>query len=609
MSLAHEKARPARGAAFGIERSLNKARWVMAEDSLSDVQDIMRMQKMPELVAKLLSSRGIQGDAVEPFIDPKLARDFPDPFSMQGMRDFADDIATEIEKSTKFAVFGDFDVDGSTSSAVFVRFFRALGFEIPFYIPDRMAEGYGPNINALKSLQDQGAEYVFIADCGTTSFDVIAAGREMGLKIVIFDHHEPEDKLPVANHVINPKRHDDESGLDVLAAVGVCYLSCVAINNVLKARGYYDAKGLKAPDMRNMLDLVALGTVCDMVPLTGANRLFVRYGLPMIERQSNIGIKALSEVAGVSGTVDSYTCGFMLGPRINAGSRVHKAYLGAEMLSSEDAEHAKNIAWTLNDCNDKRKAIQTEMIERAKRKVEAEGLDQHPLLFIDDEKGHPGLSGLVAGQVKELYNKPCIVVTYADGEDGRREGRGSGRSVAGVNMATAFIDARHAGHVLKGGGHAMAGGFTLLPEQVEGLQAFLNEHVAKQLESAEPMVDTEIDGVISVRGVQVGLARDIERFVGPYGMANEEPLFVLPNVKLQMVDVVGGAHVKCMIVDAEGGSRIKAIAFRAADTEMGEVMLKKQGAPMHVVGFIRINSWNGNETAELHIKDVALLQG
>ena len=593
-------------AAFGVQRSANAARWVMADDDMSAIQSIMRMQKMPELVARILSSRGIDADDVDAFIDPKLARDFPDPFSMQDMRAFAEDAADDIENGVKIAVFGDFDVDGSTSSAVFIKFFRAIGIEIPFYIPDRMVEGYGPNINALKTLQEKGAEYVFIADCGTTSFDVIAQGRELGLKITIFDHHESEDKIPNANFVINPKRRDDESGLGVLAAVGVCYLACVAINNVLKSRGYYDKNNITPPDMRMFLDLVALGTVCDMVPLNGANRLFVRHGLPMIERQLNTGIAALSDVAGVSGKVDSYTCGFMLGPRINAGSRVHKAYLGAEMLASEDADHAKNIAWTLNDCNDKRKAIQDEMMQRAKRKVEAEGLDQNALLFIDDEDGHPGLSGLVAGQLKEIYKKPCCVVTYATGEDGRREGRGSGRSVPGVNMASAFIDARHAGHCVKGGGHAMAGGFTVLPEQVDGLKTFLNDHVQKQLESAETSVETVIDGVLSVRGVQVDFARDVERFIGPYGMANEEPLFILPHVKLQFVDVVGGSHVKCTIVDAEGGSRIKAVAFRALDTDMGQLMLNKQGALMHVVGFIRINSWNGNESAELHIKDVAL---
>ncbi len=609
MSLAVEKELPVAAAAFGVEQSLSKARWVMVRDDMKDVQDIMRLRKMPELVARILSSRNVALDDVDSFVDPKLAKDFPDPFSLQGMRAFADEICDEIEKGTKFAIFGDFDVDGSTSSAVFIRFFRALGLDIPFYIPDRMKEGYGPNINALKNLQDQGAEYVFIADCGTTSFDVVSAGRELGLKIVIFDHHESEDSLPDANHVINPKRRDDESGLDALAAVGVVYLACVALNNELKTRGYYEAKGLTAPDMRSFLDLVALGTVCDMVPLTGANRLFVRYGLPMIESCKNIGIQALSEVAGVSGQVDSFTCGFMLGPRINAGSRVHKAFLGAEMLASEDSEHAKNIAWTLNDCNDKRKAIQNEMMNRAKRKVESEGLDQHPVLFIDDEDGHPGLSGLVAGQLKEIYKKPCCVVTYADGEDDRREARGSGRSVPGVNMASAFIAARHAGHVLKGGGHAMAGGFTALPDQIEGLKAFLNENVAHQLGSGEVNIETEIDGVLSVRGVQVELARDIEAFIGPYGMKNEEPLFVLPHVKLNMVDVVGGSHVRCTVSDAEGGSRIKAVAFRAADVPMGVAMLKQQGKLMHLLGYIRINSWNGKETAEFHIKDAAMAAG
>ena len=592
---------------LNVEESLGLARWVLPPGQMDVVEQMVRTHDLPEIVARLLNVRGVAPEQLECFLNPRLATDFPDPFSLAGMTAMAEDLAQAVIDGRRIAVFGDFDVDGATSTAIFVRFFRSLGIEVPFYIPDRMKEGYGPNETALRILKDKGAEIVLICDCGVTAFDVIAAGRKMGLEIYVFDHHEAEETLPEAAHIINPKRKDDTSGLRMLAACGVVFMACVAVNAKLREKGYFTQRGLPEVPLKEWLDIVALGTVCDMVPLTGVNRLLVRAGFAQMEKRSNPGIVALYNVANLSGTPSVYHAGFVLGPRINAGSRVHQADLGARLLSTDDPEEAKNIAWTLNDCNDRRKEIQEEMMDHAVRMVEAEGLQQRPLIMVGHEDWHPGLSGLVAGRLKEKYGKPSVCITYAPGPDSALEGRGSGRSVPGVNMGAAFIEARNAGILLKGGGHAMAAGFTVTPDRIEALRDFLTVHVEKQLGGSMTPMETVIDGVLSVRGATLAFVKLIQNSLGPFGQEHPEPLFVLPNVRLHRVDIVGKDHVRAQLGDWEGGSWLKAVAFRAAETPLGQAMLKHGGnRPFHIAGHFKINEWNGQESVEMHIEDGVL---
>jgi len=579
------------------DKSLNKTRWVVPDPDMDAVANIARKYDLPEIVARLLVVRGVAEKDVHGFLYPTLKEHFPDPFSLKGMTKMAEDMAAAIKDKKKIAIFGDFDVDGATSSALLHRFLKHNNIDAPIYIPGRLTEGYGPNIDALKSLKDEGADIVFLLDCGTTAFDTVKAGTEMGLKIIIVDHHEAEDTLPECWHIINPKRKDDVSSLDMLAAVGVTFLVCVAINNKL---------GGDAP-LKSFLDIVALGTVCDMVPLTKANRLFVRHGFEAMAHSDNVGLRSLIEVSKISGEITPYHAGFVLGPRINAGSRVHKSDLGATLLSIDDVQEAGNIAWTLSDCNDKRKDIQAAMEATALSKVEAQALDQHPAIFVDDESFHQGLSGLVAGRLKEKYKKPAIVVTYAENGEGVMEGRGSGRSVAGVHIAQAFIDARNEGLIVKGGGHAMAGGFTVEPDKVKAFKDFLYTHIAKQLESGGADITTDIDAVISVRGAQPTFIKMIHDYVGPFGQGFEEPLFMLQNVRLHSVDVVGEAHIRCMVSDWEGGARMKAMAFRAVGTDLGEALLKNGRQPFNLVGTLKIDNWGGTEKVEMHIKDAIVL--
>ncbi len=570
----------------------------MPDVELSIIEQVARRYELPEAVARLLCSRQVEEAEIARFLNPTLKDDFPDPFSLKGMAELADDVSDAVIKKRKISIFGDFDVDGATSSAILHRFLKHYGVNAPIYIPDRLTEGYGPNTEALQKLKADGAEIVFLLDCGTTAFDIVAEGRGMGLEIIILDHHEAEEDLPEANHVVNPKRRDDTSGLTMLAACGVTFMACVAINNRLKEKTS-DA----GPDLKNWLELVALGTVCDMVPLKGVNRLFVKAGFERMAKRQNAGIKALLEVAKVNGVPDVFTAGFVLGPRINAGSRVHKADLGAQLLSTDDPEEAKNIAWTLQDCNEKRKEIQAQMEFEAIQKVEAGGLDQFPAIVVDDEGWHPGLAGLVAGRLKEKYGKPACVITYTD--NGKKEGKGSGRSVPGVNIAKVFIDARNDGLLEKGGGHAMAGGFTVLPEQIETFRQFIYDHVKKQASSGAANSDSVIDGVLSVRGLRADFVKLIRDSVGPFGQEHPEPLFVVNNVRIHSADIVGSSHVRVLAGDWEGGTRLKAVAFRAVDTPLGDALLKQGKRSFHLCGTLKINEWQGRESVEMHIKDAA----
>jgi len=584
--------------------SFNKARLHLPDVELSVVEQIARTYDLPEVAARMLAARGIAQDDIPSFLNPTLKENLPNPFSMAGMEDMASEIAAAISEGKAFAIFGDFDVDGATSSALLYRFLKHCGIDAPIYIPGRLTEGYGPNTAALRKLKDDGADILFLLDCGTTAFDTVADGADMGLDIVILDHHEAEDKLPAACHVINPKRQDDDSGLDVLAAVGVTFMACIAINNKLRGAGFYTDNGIDEPPLMRWLDIVALGTVCDMVPLLNVNRLFVRRGFEIMQNSQNIGLKELIKVSKINGPLETYHAGFILGPRINAGSRVHKSELGARLLSTDDEAEANDIAWTLNDCNDKRKAIQGEMEREAIAQVESQGLDQYPVIFVASETFHQGMSGLVAGRLKEKYGKPAVAVALIE-DDGISEGCGSGRSVPGIHIAQAFIDARNEGLITKGGGHAMAGGFTLAKDGIDAFREFLYAHIEKQAASNDPNVVTRLDGVVTVRGATPDFINLLQQSIGPFGQEYPEPLFMFQNVRVNKADVVGDSHIRVMISDWEGGTWMKAMAFRSVGTPLGDALLKQKTAAFDIVGTLKIDNWTGTDKAEMHIKDGA----
>lgn len=590
-----------------VDKSVSNARWVFPDVSNDKIQRMMSDFSVPEIVARLLVARQVEPEQIDSFLFPRLSRDFPDPFKMADMQGFSAWLADAIMAGKKIAAFCDFDVDGSTSAAVLKKFFRHLGIDIPLYIPDRMVEGYGPNAKALHTLKSQGAEIVLMADCGTTAFDVIAEGRAIGLDICVFDHHEQGDTLPDATWIINPKRRDDTSGFGMLAAVGVTFLACVAINRALREANYFTTKNISEPPLKEWLDLVALGTVCDMVPLTGPNRLLVRAGFQQMGLKRNVGLNALCEVGGLKKAPTPDDAGFVLGPRINAGSRVHQADLGAKLLSCEDAEDAKNLAWTLNDCNAKRRTIQADMMAEATNMIEQKSLADKPLIMVADESWHVGLNGLVAGQIKERYSKPACCIAFAVGMSGELEGRGSGRSVPGFNLAALFMAAKDAGLLIKGGGHAMAAGFTVTPDKIDALYEFFLAEADKIAGGADLISEETVDGIASIRGVRPDFVKILQDNVGPFGQENPEPKFVLPSIRVAVANVVGDAHVSIQFTDAEGGARMKGIAFRAVGTPLGDILLQSKGGRLlHLLGQFKINHWNGIDSVEFLIGDAAI---
>lgn len=593
--------------ALKVSESLKKSRWVYPDVKQDDVVQIAQSNDLPEFVARLLCLRGVEANDVRGFLNPTLREHFPDPFSMAGMKALAEDLADAIETGRTIGVFADFDVDGATSSAILKRFFRHLGQDVPVYIPDRLCEGYGPSAEALQALKEQGADIVLIVDCGITAFEAVQAGTDMGLTICVLDHHEPEDKLPNSKHIINPKRHDDTSGLDMLAACGVAFMVCVAVNNVLKARDYFTKQGIGEPNMKGWMDILALGTVCDMVPMRGVNRLFTRIGFEQMAFQNNPGIRALCEVANIQEAPNAQHAGWSLGPRINAGSRVHRSDLGSQLLSTDDLEEARSIAWTLEDCNKERKEIQREMMEEAIDKVEAEGLADMPIIIVGDIDWHAGLSGLVAGRLKERYGKPSVCVTYAENPLGILEGRGSGRSVPGFSMADAFIEGRNKGLLVKGGGHAMAGGFTIMPDKLPAFRDFLYENVEKQMAEYDPTPEVLIDAIATVQGARADMVKLVTQNVGPFGVGNPEPVFALANVRVHQVDILKDKHIRLLISDWEGVGRMKAMLFGGVGTELGETLINKPKLPYHLAGQFSINSWQGRESVEFHVTDGALV--
>jgi single-stranded-DNA-specific exonuclease len=589
---------------FDVQRSLGDKRWCFTPADEDEIVRLVQNHSLPEFVARLLVQRGVKAGEVDAFLNPTLRDHFPDPFSFTGMREFAEDCAQCIIDGTPIGVFADFDVDGATSAAIITRFLRHFDIAPPVYIPDRLIEGYGPNPAAMQSLKEQGAEFVIMADCGTTAFEPLKAAHEIGLRVAIFDHHEAEDELPLAAHIINPKRQDDTSGLGMLAACGVSFMACVAVNNVLREKGYYQQAGKDEAPLKSWLDLVALGTVCDMVPLQGVNRLFVKAGFEQMAYHNNRGIAALCQVGRIEKAPEPKDAGWSLGPRINAGSRVHRSDLGAKLLSTDDQEEAQSLAWALEECNQQRKSIQSEMMKVATNKTEFLGGDNDNFILVDDESFHSGLSGLVAGRLKDRYGKPSIVVTYVENEDGIVEGRGSGRSVQGVNMADIFIAARNEGILLKGGGHAMAGGFTVMPDRLDDFKTFVKNYIEEHKDEMEALPQIDIDAVATVRGAKPDFIKLLNHNVGPFGMGNPEPIFALADVRVHDTGVLKDKHIRMMISDAEGGTRMKAMLFGGVGTPLGDLILKNyRQVPFHLVGQFQINNWQGRESVEFHVMD------
>ena len=600
MTAAAAPAETKRDCLLGVERSLGGKRWELRGGDPRQELALAQRLGLPELIARVLAARGVGLEAAEAFLEPSLRQALPDPSSLQDMDRATARLVQAVQAGERVAVFGDYDVDGATSAALLTRFFRALGRPLQIYIPDRLAEGYGPNAPALRRLRADGVDVVITVDCGTTAHEAVEAGTAAGLDILVIDHHAAEPRLPPALAVVNPNRLDDRSAQGQLAAVGVVFLLVVSVNRALRRAGWYAAAGRPEPDPRAWLDLVALGTVCDVVPLTGLNRAFVAQGLKVLARRGNAGLVALSDVAGIDERPGTYHLGFLLGPRVNAGGRVGEAPLGARLLASDDPPAAAEMAARLDTYNAERRAIEREVLDQALERAE---VARHGgLVFVAGAGWHPGVIGIVASRLKERFDLPALVIALDGGI-----GKGSGRSVPGVDLGANVIAARQTGLLINGGGHPMAAGLTLAEGALMALRDFLDERLARQIAAVGYRPALGFDGTLQPAAASADLLRLLER-VAPFGVGNAEPRFAVPAARVEAARVVGENHVRCTLVGADG-ARLKAIAFRSLERELGPRLLRGGGLPLHVAGKLRADPWTGSDAVQMFIDDAAPVAG
>lgn len=548
----------------------------------------------------MLAGRGVTADEAPAFLDPTLKSLMPDPSLLTDMDPLAERIADAIAAGESIAIFGDYDVDGATSAALMTRFLRAQDIDPSIYIPDRLFEGYGPNPDAMRSLAESGARLVIAVDCGTSSFDALETARGLGLDVVVIDHHQTGPELPPATALVNPNRQDDLSGLGHLCAAGVTFLAIVAVNRLLRRRGWYGA-GRSEPDLLQWLDLVALGTVCDVVPLVGLNRAFVAKGLKTLATRKNPGLVALADTARLSGVVGPYHLGFMIGPRINAGGRIGDAGLGARLLASDDSAECGRIAAELDRLNQERQAIETIMLDEAAAEADAEiGEGEGPAILISgSERWHAGVVGLIAARLKERFRRPAIAIAFQP----NGTGTGSGRSISGVDLGRAVREALARGIIVKGGGHAMAAGLTLEKSRLGDLRAFLSETLGEDVRAARDNSGLAVDAAMTARAATADMIELVER-AGPFGSGHPEPVFAFPAHRVAYAETVGNGHVRLSLSTGDG-AKLKAIAFRAADAPLGRALLDARGRPLHFAGMLSVDHWRSQRQPSLRLIDAA----
>jgi len=580
-------------AAFGVARSFSGRRWLLKAVDERLERELLR--EISPVLARLLALRGISLAEAADYLVPKLKNLLPDPSVLKDMDLAITRVAQALEAGERVAVFGDYDVDGSTSAALLSDFLSALGAGPRIYIPDRMTEGYGPSPTAMRVLSAEGARLVITVDCGSAAIAALEEAKALGMDVVVLDHHRVEQRPPAVAHV-NPNQPDDTSNLGYLCAAGVTFLFLVGLNRQLRQTGFFESRGIAEPDLRLFMDLVGLATVCDVVPLKEVNRAFVRFGLGQLSTLSRPGLSALAGVANARGPFTPYHLGFVFGPRINAGGRVGRSSLGVDLLTVRDTVKAGEFAELLDLHNKERQAIEKKILDQAI--AMAEGQANAPFILVAGEGWHPGVVGIVAGRLKERFAKPAFVAGFEGGM-----GRGSARSIPGIDVGAIIRAAAEAKVIEYGGGHAMAAGFSLMASQLDGFSRFITDSFSGAGPALAAATDLYLDAVSSPAGANVALAAEIAA-AGPFGAGNPEPLLVLPDVRVAFADIVGGAHVKLRLAGGDA-TVLDAIAFRAVGTPLGDGLLAARGRPLHVAGRLRQDDWNGRVRVQLEIEDAA----
>ncbi|MDQ8731521.1 single-stranded-DNA-specific exonuclease RecJ [Bradyrhizobium sp. LHD-71] len=588
---------------LGVARSATGKIWRDRLDARATARALAFTQRhqLPEMLARVLAGRGVELDTVMDFLDPTVRKLMPDPFTVTDMEVAARRISDAVTRGERIAIFGDYDVDGATSAALLTWHLRHTGLDPLIHIPDRLFEGYGPNVEAVRALAAKGATLLITVDCGTTSVEPLAEAKRLGLSVLVIDHHQCGDELPVVDALVNPNRPDDLSGLGHLAAVGLVFVTLVAVNRELRQCGFWTDERPE-PDLLGALHHVALGTVADVAPLTGLNRALVAKGLIALRRRDHVGHTALMDVSRLSGPPEAWHLGFLLGPRINAGGRIGRADLGVRLLLEADPTEAARIAAELDRLNGERRLIE----QAAEAQAEAEALaalgleDKGSVIVTASEGWHPGVVGLVASRLKDKFARPVFAVALEPGGTGT----GSGRSIAGVDLGKAVRQAVHDGVLIKGGGHAMAAGVTLRKERLAEFRAYMESALADSVAKSRHANDLFVDGAATARALTPEFVRTLER-AGPFGSGNPEPLIALPSHQLVHAEEIGQAHLRVRF-KAGDGALVNGVAFRAVGQPLGRALVENRGQNLHVAGFLAIDRWQGTERVQFRISDVAV---
>lgn len=591
-----------KSAVFGVEHSLAGRNWRWRGGNMDIGEGHSTMAGLEhDLVTQLLLARGVAHDDIERHRSPTLRGFLPDPSEFRDMDAAARRLAEAVLGNETITVYGDYDVDGATSAALLVRLLRDLGHEARYYIPDRLLEGYGPSAEALVRLGEEGSSLIVTVDCGAMAHQALAMAHDAGVDVIVVDHHKCSTELPVATALVNPNRLD-ESDIGAahghLAAVGVAFLLAIATIRTLRECGYFESR--REPDLFALLDLVALGTVADVAALHGLNRALVAQGLKVMARRENIGMAALIDASRLNRAPTCSDLGFALGPRINAGGRVGESTLGVRLLTTQDPDEARAIAAQLSTLNEERRAIEAAVQEAAEEQLAAQ--HNRSVVVLAGSGWHPGVIGIVAGRIKEKVGKPALVIALDADEQGR--GKGSGRSVSGVDLGSAIIAAREHGLLVAGGGHAMAAGLTVEPDKLDSLADWLDERLSAAVMRAMEERSMLLDLALAPGGLTPNLVETLES-AGPFGVGWPAPRIAVGPVRIVKADIVGKDHVRLIASGRDGGS-FKAVAFRAAETELGQALLHgSRGRSLWLAGRAKLDDWGSRPQAELHVEDAA----
>ncbi|MCP4355559.1 MAG: single-stranded-DNA-specific exonuclease RecJ [Proteobacteria bacterium] len=575
-------------------KSITDKIWNIKEPAISDIATYSQKLSISEIVARIMLNRNIELSFATQYLEGSLT-DMPDPNHFVDMEKAVPRIVKAVTENQNIAIYGDYDVDGSCASAILIKFFNSVGLEASLYVPDRMTEGYGPNGKAFESLKSEGTDLVITVDCGCIAFDAMNRAKELELDMIITDHHQCEIEIPECIAMINPNRIDEDGTYGYLAGATVAFFLAAAVNRELKKQGFFQNK--KAPDMKMLLDLVAVATICDLVPLKGINRVLVKRGLSILATRQNIGLKALSDVTKIDEKPRAYHCGFVLGPRINAAGRISECDLGAKLLSTNNPEEANRLATELHELNAERKniesGVQQEAIIMAKEKLEKN--PKLTALVLANKGWHAGVIGIVASRIKDLYHLPVFIIGIDD-----KICKGSGRSVTGVDLG--LVVRKNKDILIAGGGHKMAAGLSIAKENIAKFEESFIAEVNKTLEADSDILTPKIslDGLLQVRGANLGLISSLEK-LEPYGMGNAEPKFAITGT-LAYAKVVGENHVKITLSDIDK-SRVNGIAFACMDSDLGPFLLKNLNEKITICGQLKRNIFNGYESAQMQVLD------